>query len=928
MSHRLFRVRGISSLGVITLLFLALAIGSSVPTQAQGDPQKIEESIRSGVLTFRRGMNTGLQLQLAAEIGVTIMRQDAEWAWAVTGLEIPAGVHAAPDSYLVIVRLVNEEWVSAVEGTQTFQQWLLLAPDAVISPLEKNIHKISLTTQGDGSAQLSLPYATGETWAMTGGPHTNDGAQTGIWSAIDMNGGSRQVRAARDGVAYRPCNNGIAFVRVDHADGWQTGYYHLASIQVFNMQGVSRGQYLGNTSTVVDPIICKGSASGPHVHFSLRRNRTGVAWNGKDVGGWTIQQGSSQYTGVMVRVRDGFETTSSVLNEGTIGSGAPPENPLVPTWMNLIKNPEFNDGLNHWLKNSFMNWAVQDGVLLFNSQSGGTGQIYQDFGYRVQPGMRFQIAFDVGNIGGDASKYVRAYLRGSPNADWSNAIVCQFTTPNTSGSMKRVIIEGMTTANWPNFGFMIETLPLNAVPNQKLDNLNVYFIPNSTVSNHCDETTSIPPRVNITRNNTFSGGTGEWAILNDMIANTGGGGVAIGLRADRNWGELIQGMSHRFDIGDVIEMTADITNTTNVPRNMYFYARHDRVTPNGWPICFFTVPPGRTGKYVMRAKAQVEAPRINIGIGVNGPSDGVAGLRVTNVTMRRALPWSMPNTTICMEAVKPDTIGVSNLDNAAWLLRYTNTTGAPNTSFVYGQNLYGALPLEGDWDGNGVDTQGIYVRYPAQNIGVFALTNTFNNFNAAQLPAFVFGDASNAWIPVSGDWDGNGFDSIGLYNTATGVWVLNNDNASSAPEYSFTYGGGAGLYPVVGDWNGDGVDTVGLYQFSTGKWLLINANQSLQTEMVIDYGAAGYSPVVGDWDGDGIDSIGLYNKITGHWSLHQIEWTHLPPISLNYGQYPSLVGLSGKWNSGASSAPVRETAATAAPSQSPPQPQVAPTFAP
>lgn len=68
-----------------------------------------------------------------------------------------------------------------------------------------------------------------------------------------------------------------------------------------------------------------------------------------------------------------------------------------------------------------------------------------------------------------------------------------------------------------------------------------------------------------------------------------------------------------------------------------------------------------------------------------------------------------------------------------------------------------------------------------------------------------YGDA--AWhTPVLGDWDGDGHDTPGVYIRSTGQWHLNNDWDDNIPDIGLTYAGPANAIPVVGDWDGDGDD--------------------------------------------------------------------------------------------------------------------------
>ena len=65
-----------------------------------------------------------------------------------------------------------------------------------------------------------------------------------------------------------------------------------------------------------------------------------------------------------------------------------------------------------------------------------------------------------------------------------------------------------------------------------------------------------------------------------------------------------------------------------------------------------------------------------------------------------------------------------------------------------------------------------------------------------------------------------------------------------------------GDLPVVGDWNGDGTDTIGV--FRNGTWFLRNSNDPGPVDVAFSWGARSQIPVVGDWNGDGTDTIGVY----------------------------------------------------------------------
>lgn len=145
---------------------------------------------------------------------------------------------------------------------------------------------------------FALPWASGSTWRLTGGPHSNTGSGR-PWSSLDFagpeSGGAYKVRAAAGGTVVRRCAN---LVEVRHANGWRTSYYHLKNITVRDGQRVQRGQLLGYTSTRSG---CGGSTTGSHVHFTIRRNGEPVNIAGMRIGGWSVREGSEQYVGCLVR---------------------------------------------------------------------------------------------------------------------------------------------------------------------------------------------------------------------------------------------------------------------------------------------------------------------------------------------------------------------------------------------------------------------------------------------------------------------------------------------------------------------------------------------------------------------------------------------------------------------------------------------------
>jgi subtilisin family serine protease len=255
-----------------------------------------------------------------------------------------------------------------------------------------------------------------------------------------------------------------------------------------------------------------------------------------------------------------------------------------------------------------------------------------------------------------------------------------------------------------------------------------------------------------------------------------------------------------------------------------------------------------------------------------------------------------------------DTVGMFRPGDKAWYLRNTNSSGATDVSFGFSFEHPAEVPLTGDWNGDGIDTIGIY----RPGTGQFLLRNS-SSAGPADL-SFTYTQSNPAQIPVAGDWNGDGIDTIGLYVPVVGAWSegegvfhLRNSNSAGAPDHSFAYNfANANEIPLTGDWDGDGDDTIGLYQPVVGEWSegegmfhLRNANSSGETHHSFAYNWANPQeiPATGDWDGDGDDTIGLYQPQNGYWHLRNFNSSGAAQHSFTYSWGAAWdVPVTGDWN--------------------------------
>lgn len=227
-----------------------------------------------------------------------------------------------------------------------------------------------------------------------------------------------------------------------------------------------------------------------------------------------------------------------------------------------------------------------------------------------------------------------------------------------------------------------------------------------------------------------------------------------------------------------------------------------------------------------------------------------------------------------------DSAGVFRPSNGALYLKLSNFTGFANMQLNYG--IGGDYPITGDWDGNGTDTIGIYRN------GLFYLRNS-NTIGFADL-TFAFGSPGDQ--PVAGDWNGDGVDTVGVYRSSNFTFYLRNTNSPGNPDMIFSLGT-PGDIGITGDWNGDGKDTTGVFRPSNGALYLKNINATGFADVQINYGVGGDWPVTGDWNNDGIDTIGIYRN--GSFYLRNSNTIGYADLVFGLG-VPGDMPIAGDWD--------------------------------
>ena len=237
-----------------------------------------------------------------------------------------------------------------------------------------------------------------------------------------------------------------------------------------------------------------------------------------------------------------------------------------------------------------------------------------------------------------------------------------------------------------------------------------------------------------------------------------------------------------------------------------------------------------------------------------------------------------------------DTIGIFRPSLVQFQLRDSNSTGPADHVITFGQAS--DQPIVGDWNGSGTDKVGVF----RPSTGQFIL-----QIDKATVITVNFGQFGD--FAVAGDWNGDGIDTPGVFNPATGVWQLTNgfknqnlNNTTPPVTFTFTLGQ-SGDQPIVGDWDGNGFDGVGVFRQGNSTFFLSNGFQGTIDIKPFIFGSLGSQAIAGDWNGDGIDTVGVFSQNTGSMALNNVNnpGNGIGDILFNFGTIADLP-LAGDWD--------------------------------
>jgi murein DD-endopeptidase MepM/ murein hydrolase activator NlpD len=158
--------------------------------------------------------------------------------------------------------------------------------------------------------EMALPWAAGETWYFTGGPHGAWGSNS-AWAALDFvpadnslgcNPAPDWVRAVAPGRVLRS-ENGEVLVDMDD-DGYEGTGWVVLYLHIYSDERVPVGTWLETGDKIGHPSCEGGFGTATHLHIARRYNGRWIEADGPIpfvMDGWTPVSYSIEYDGALIK---------------------------------------------------------------------------------------------------------------------------------------------------------------------------------------------------------------------------------------------------------------------------------------------------------------------------------------------------------------------------------------------------------------------------------------------------------------------------------------------------------------------------------------------------------------------------------------------------------------------------------------------------
>jgi len=219
-----------------------------------------------------------------------------------------------------------------------------------------------------------------------------------------------------------------------------------------------------------------------------------------------------------------------------------------------------------------------------------------------------------------------------------------------------------------------------------------------------------------------------------------------------------------------------------------------------------------------------------------------------------------------------------NQTNGDWAVKLSASDYAlTNLSAYLGGPGYTALAA--DFDGDALADPCVYkaatsnwlVRLSSAGYGITNLADVLGGSNPG----------GTNYVALAGDFDGDAKADPGVYQAATGTWIMRLSAFDYLTVAQYNYLGGKGYTAMVVDFDGDGLVDPAVYYDYTGYWaMLLSAGEYIPALLDSTFGGAGWIALAADFDGDHYADPAIFQLSTGAWliKLSSVDYIIVDPF--------------------------------------------------
>jgi LasA protease len=199
------------------------------------------------------------------------------------------------------------DWYEALYSQEGF---LALHQQMFGDPWARAAEVEPLFPAGLSQPEIELPFAAGESWSYSGGPHLawTSGSPQGAIDFSPVSGGpsctvsSAWVTASAAGLIVRSAHN-VVVLDLD-GDGYEQTGWALVYLHVADRDRIPAGTWVNPDDPIGHPSCERGKSTGTHVHMARKYNGEWLDADGPlpfVLSGWRVVKGTRNYEGYLIK---------------------------------------------------------------------------------------------------------------------------------------------------------------------------------------------------------------------------------------------------------------------------------------------------------------------------------------------------------------------------------------------------------------------------------------------------------------------------------------------------------------------------------------------------------------------------------------------------------------------------------------------------